>query len=156
MFSAFTALLANFNCLGFKDQNFWPLPPNSSTYPKSKIQLWVQILRSIFLCSLSNTSYKVDFDVANGNQTITSLQTMELGPVLMDSTADGFDYLNPSPYIEHDPYIASLLALCNFSVGNITAREYMFEASEKVPIDESSSFVLRSRLDICEDFTNSL
>lgn len=85
-----------------------------------------------------------------------SLQAMGLGPILMDSTAGGFDYLNPSPYVEHDPYIASILALCILSVGNITVREYMFEASGKVPIDKSSSFISRSRLDICEDFTNSL
>ncbi|TGO45437.1 hypothetical protein BCON_0391g00010 [Botryotinia convoluta] len=150
MFSAFTPLFADFDSLGFDNQNLWSLPSNSSIHSKPKIKLWVQTSRD------NNTSYKVGFDVENGDQTITSLQTIGFEPVLMNSHADGFDYSNPYPYTEHDSYIASFVALCNLLVGNITVREEFSEASGKLLIHESSSLILRSGLDACEDFTNGL
>lgn len=74
----------------------------------------------------------------------------------MDSYADSFDYANPCSYTGHDFYIVLFVALCNLLLGNITMREEFSEASEKPLIHESSSLILRSRLDACKDFTNSL
>ncbi|KAF5876371.1 uncharacterized protein Bfra_002776sa [Botrytis fragariae] len=147
MFSAFTPLFAGFDSLGFNNKNLWSLPSNSSIHLKLKTQLCVQTSRDNFACSLVNTSYKVGFDVANGDQKITSLQTIGFERVLMNSHADGFDYFNPYPYTEHDSYIASFVALCNLLVGNNTVREDWLGASGKFLIDESSSLMLRSGLD---------
>ncbi|KAF7883987.1 hypothetical protein EAF00_011299 [Botryotinia globosa] len=113
-------------------------------------------LARYFVCSLDSTSYKVGFGIGNGDQTITSLQAIGFEPILMESYADGFDYSNPRPYTEHDFYIVSCVALCNILPSSITVREEFSEASGKPLIHESPNLKLRSRLDACRDFTNSL
>lgn len=115
-------------------------------------QLWVQTADNSIICTLGNATREVNFHFVDGVQTISYGELQGFAPLYVRYERNNFFDVDPDIW----PYVAVYLGLTNLLSGNITTRfQVLNDTFGWNTLVESSSRVMLTGLDACQDFTDN-